>query len=1229
MPSASAELFSIAAATPDDARGHAGAALSAKAGATAALRRGIDLSAHFDIDAHADASIRDVVHASITGGARGRLSLALQAMVPLDLFHEAGIVARFRAQAEAAAYVRAAVGLDSQAFASLVTSRFDGPMRELCEIFLDEVVVEAGVWARAAFAAEIVAEAALTGSLLGTSDGGAPGFSFSARYGVGYAYGAGVDFLTNVGVDDPHRLLNRLSDRLTSHVVAAAEAHVRGLTGTNRRNANEALAYLRILLPLAGRGAFEVGMRLAQSATEDAQREASRAIVESFVAEAQEFLLRAVFDLGLAEVRALWTGDSLADAYGALGAPARSRVVRDLGALRAALLVLDAQEHAAVADWVAALVGCLEPAEALIEDGLLAGQAARQCERALALAWSAGVLLSRVAAWTSASAEVFPATVVAPVPDNSLVAAHVATAIGKPAGSGLTLADLADFLVGSGLLPALRAADPTLASAVGWLEAALAALPGHDLVKQLLVDLAPPSDAATKKLLSSMGKAFGTAIEQKVIPHLFEPIKRANPEDEMLATLLDGVAAPTLVALPSVTLAWLGQLKSEEQATRFREALSAIVLQSVAPFLLQTVDVLLEHALSDGERAIRGVARDIGSIGETAPGFAALAAVASTAVLPFALTPADVEGILVLCADLAKLLNDEEREPLIEAATAVASFGLGSGGSRAAVIAKLMTSDAVPRDQDLKALLERIEKTAWDVAVLVVPRVLLLVGEHFVHEVELIARAVYEGAKALVKAVEDAIVWLAQQLDALKKKLGELVATVGRLVGEIAGAIADLAQHVRQLKDDAVDAVRALGWSIAAPIVSWAPACVQAEARKLYDALFDSIKWALDLPLKVLHDVGTWVHDALTAQVAAGAFSRSQLDQAVHTRILSSAAPNLTIDLTLDLGLAGKYSFGKVTIAAGDVLGTIASIVLGDGTFGNAADVLVGKASTLRATQAQQQQTQAAIDGVLTKQDAQAAVASLSTGKPLSIALAPGPGSVHEGRARVDVKIAGANRSFVESTLGVPRRVRLLVNGEEYVYAPEQWTVAADGIRFSAYVAPTAVGLAPEPVTSNYRFSAVKLPAGSTITLDAGSDRAFRVAPPATLAPSPPVAVPRRGGDGRLAPTVSESLGGVLRADLAAIPRATGGTTTVRPGADTLVVATPTTTTPATPAEEMQGWRWAMPTAAPDGATLSGAPMEEVLPVIVGRPGINVIQVAASDGKAFTDHAAATFVIAA
>jgi hypothetical protein len=596
-PVAQAELFSIASATPQSGRAFGRATASAEA----TSHRGFHLLLGAEATAQADASIREVLAASLSAGIGAKATVELAAAFPLDLFREAGVVARLDASAEAAAWLRAAVGLDLYSFQTAVHARFGGVLADLCDIFLDEARVEAGLWARAAFAAEVRGEAALTGSLLPTATA-SPGFSFSMSYGAGVTFGAGADFVANIGLEDPRRLLNRLSDRLTAEVVGRAEAHVATLTGDPRLAAEAALSELRILLPVSGRAAFEVGAVLARSGPGERRGDAALAIVTSLAGEARELLLRQVLELGLARARAALDLLALRRAFDRLDGPGQEVVIDDLQALKQALVTLDELPPTAGAAWPAAVVGCVEPAEALIDHGLVDGPAAESLADALTYVWAGGVLLGRVASWFERpdDTSLFGAAV-PPAPRGA--AARVAGALGKPAGLGITLGDLVSFLVGADLVADLRAAPAPIGPVVAWLGQAFAGEPGADLLEQLLVELVSPTEAHVEQLLAQLGQSVGEAVRDRVVPLLLDPVRAADPSNAALAEALDDIVVPTLVALPTVALGQLATLESEQDAVRLREALSAVVLQPLVKFLLATTDVLLDHALTDGEQA--------------------------------------------------------------------------------------------------------------------------------------------------------------------------------------------------------------------------------------------------------------------------------------------------------------------------------------------------------------------------------------------------------------------------------------------------------------------------------------------------------------------------------------------------------------------------------------------------------------------------------------------------
>ena len=157
------------------------------------------------------------------------------------------------------------------------------------------------------------------------------------------------------------------------------------MSGPDRDAAAEALTILRILLPLAGRSAFELGVLLAGQPPQQQKDAAARSVVRSFVGEAQELLLRHVFDLGLTKVRDLHGGESTRTTFEGLTGEAQDRVRSDLLALKDAIVRLDTLEHARGSEWLAAVVACLEATETLVEHGLFGGTVADEMKQALAL----------------------------------------------------------------------------------------------------------------------------------------------------------------------------------------------------------------------------------------------------------------------------------------------------------------------------------------------------------------------------------------------------------------------------------------------------------------------------------------------------------------------------------------------------------------------------------------------------------------------------------------------------------------------------------------------------------------------------------------------------------------------------------------------------------------------------------------------------------------------------
>src|SRR4051794_994617 len=104
--------------------------------AAAATERGVDLgiSGQLDIATTIGGKIGKGIEASLAAGGSLRAGSNFRASYPLDLFHEAGLVARFRAQAAAAAYLQASMTLESEVLANSLAKNLSGAWQELIGI---------------------------------------------------------------------------------------------------------------------------------------------------------------------------------------------------------------------------------------------------------------------------------------------------------------------------------------------------------------------------------------------------------------------------------------------------------------------------------------------------------------------------------------------------------------------------------------------------------------------------------------------------------------------------------------------------------------------------------------------------------------------------------------------------------------------------------------------------------------------------------------------------------------------------------------------------------------------------------------------------------------------------------------------------------------------------------------------------------------------------------------
>jgi Lamin Tail Domain len=1059
----SLELFSLGAATPAGGELHGSVALQGQAEAGASIRRGINLSAGIDIQASVGGDLGDQLSASLDAGVGARAGVALQAGFPLDLFSEAGLVARLRAQAEVAGYLKARLGLPLSTFRELVRERVPAVMGRLLDIFFEETAIEAGLWARAAFAAEVLGEVRLAGSLL-SSPGREAGFTFSARYGAGFGYGTGMDFVANLAVEDPRRLLDRMAEELTALVLSEADALLED--PDTSPGAWPATAIGRVVLPASMRTLTHLGFSLAQTAVGQQRSAATRAVIEAIASQAQEVVLSTLFELAADLLGEHLSAQDVVGALADLDFADRSDAVSALTELRERLADLNDLEPADVEAWLITMLSVVKAAEQVLALGILPAATLPDLQRGLALMWTSGTLANRVAGWlrnpARGAADLFGASPAA-VPDNSSTAAYVAGQLSKPVGSGLNLADLVTFLVGQNALQELAERQPAFGEVVTWLETVFGSPAGG-----LLSDLAAAEELDVDELFESIGDAFAGAVSEQLLPGLLDPIKQRDPDNQAIALVIDEVVVPVLAGLPTVVIPRLPQLADPDVGVRVREALSALVLQSLRRFVMAAVDVLLEHGLNEGEGAVREAAALVDQLDEQAPGFAPLAMVASQAGFGIAVTPQDVVGILELAADSIRAWNQQQRQPLLEAVSEMVSLGLSTEDTRVATLATLTGGDDATAADQLEALLDRVADGAWSMVELIGPRALELLALHFLNQAIAIAEVIYEGAKAIVAAVEQGIAWLAQRAAELLQLVGELAGRVAALLAKALGDIRALATHMTTLIAGVLDDVRDYGASLVEPLLTPFPQFVKDALLGVYHALFDVAKAFITAPFQILSAIAGWAEAALTTGIQAGAVSAQQIRSTVADRINGSFAGTLTFQLKVSLGCVdtplgracAEFDAGTVTLPGAEIVRAIAAAVLGDTVFTGTVNAAAADAQQAQGIDAQRKNAQAALDGVLTQQQASQEAQDMVVGAPLSVSIAsPEANRVYEQAALLTVRITGANSTFVRSTLGVPPRVEVRVNGRLCTYTPDQWSQDINGIQLSVQIAAAM----PEP----------------------------------------------------------------------------------------------------------------------------------------------------------------------
>ena len=378
----------------------------------------------------------------------------------------------------------------------------------------------------------------------------------------------------------------------------------------------------------------------------------------------------------------------------------------------------------------------------------------------------------------------------------------------------------------------------------------------------------------------------------------------------------------------------------------------------------------------------------------------------------------------------------------------------------------------------------------------------------------------------------------------------------------------------------------------------------------------------------ILSSVAGWVADVLEARSGMVANDEQAIHEEVRRRIMSAGAPDLTFHLRLTAnfpwgGRVTLLDLGRVTLRAGDILGTVAGTVFGEQLYNDTVSTTSRDAVARMAARAQEQTTRQAYQGTLNQQQAMLASGNSGAGTPLSVRLtSPAGSSTNVGQAALNVRIEGANKTFVQPTLGVPRRVSLIINGVEYPYDAAHWASDSNGISYAASIVPVPSPSAAVPTPKETVLNTHERTTATGITATVSDDGAsVRFAAESPKGPQQLGVVdaselfgePTWASASAADQSVAAAPVGGATAPVLAVGSVTLSEQTTQQSSEGDVI----TFDPTIPGEHFP----TKPFPVPIGSTSQ--------PVIPGRPGMNVLQVAVADGEQYTASESVVFFLEA
>jgi transcriptional regulator of met regulon len=1097
MVSQSGNLFSLQRYGDFGTWGRGKAYASGSYDFDASVHRGINFngSIKFETSGGGHTKLMEAAGASFKVGGMGEAGLSLQAGFPLDLFKEAGVVACLKAQASASVFANLNLELDAAIFYEIVRHELlksNSQWLDLVDIFFDEVVFEAGLWAKASASAGITAEAFMLGCLLDEN----PGFTFSVQYSAGFKYGAGLQFLSNIGLKNPQQLFNRLSDKMVYLIEDALTRHM----SPDDSEAQKAMVYLKLFLPLASRAAFALGYDLVKSKPPNQQATAKTSIVQSFIAGVQELLVKSLFDLAMHELNRILEKEEfitkLEDLIDSMSVEKLDDIATIMVNLFDKLENMSIIGDATPEDWFNAVVELLDPLMEIMALDLFEDKDKESWQKNVAHCWATAVLVCHIIDRAtskdngSKSAQFSEITVEIPVSIRNYLT-EIEELPRNP-----NLSDLVSFIldeIDERIAILVSDAFPGQGELLQWLLGIFGVFNNSSLVQKLLEE---PETLSPDVILNGLSDTMSDH-EDKV----FLTLDRLVMADSDLEIMINQVVKPILISIPVVVLDGIKNLDTEEKNRKLREQVSAVLLLILSRLLLTSTNVLIEEALVKGEAAVADLAQevkkdpenDIFKIFETVNAITTMGASCLA-------TPPSLSDNMKLTADVIKYWNKNKRENLFESMEKLIYLGLSTEGLEK-VWNTLKTSDDPPMKGDLWELAERLMKDAWDLLVLITEETFAILSGAIWQCGEAAIAMIVTAVKWAVKGIKQGIDKLVEWIHELDEKLAKLKGDINDLLTVISGVINDLADKLSNILNDIIEEIRSKGLDYAKSVVgleyvkSVVPkkiwkivglnkilGIVEKKVVKEYNNMFGEFETKLRSSLSSFTNLASWFNVELQEQLGSGkTLDNINLINSLKEEARKKRVPDLTIQVKVPLvivpGIWKKtINFGTITVPGDLMLGRAVDFVFNKITneCNSLITNIVKKGNKLALTQREHDLYQASREDEISKQQALTEIDHTFTHSPLEVSIdTPVEANIYTNEVDLRVGISGANKTFVNSAIGVPNRVKVYINGTEYNYSGCNWVATdlsgSDGIELKATL---TLRDAKNPVRSkNYDYS--------------------------------------------------------------------------------------------------------------------------------------------------------------